>query len=343
MSFKLCVIGCGGFADYVHGSAQRAYAESNPEVTLAACCDLDAQRAQDYAAKFGFRRHYTNAEAMLEAEKPDGVCVLVAPQVSAAVAAKVLARGIPLLLEKPPGRTEAELDRLIELATVHGAPTQVGFNRRYMPLMRKTREFLASELAPIQQVTYEMIRYGRDDADFSVTAIHAVDAAQFLAGSPYRWAKLRFESVAGIPESRSNVTLLAECESGVPVNIHIQPMAGYVSESFAIHGVGTSVTGAFFGPGERADSGTITLWQNNEQRETFSDAGLTLSQRTGINAEVAAFCNAIRTGRWPTPSLAECRRQVRLMEAIRNGEDRIIEFPLEPELAPALSTSSALL
>lgn len=326
MSFKLCVIGCGGFADHVHGAAQMSYATGNLEVELAACCDLDAARAEAYARKFGFNRFYTDVEAMLDKEAPDAVFVLVMPGAAASVGRQVLSRGIPMFLEKPPSLTKRDLDGLIELATRHRVPTQVGFNRRYMPLMRRARRILDHGFSPIQQVNYEIIRFGRDDPDFSITAVHAIDAAQFLAGSPYRWGRFRFEEIEGIAASRSNVTLQAECESGTAINIHIQPMAGLVLEAFAVHGVGMSLTGNIFGPGAKAKCGQLARWQGDDCREVFTDEGLTLSGRTGIEAEVAAFCEAIRLGNPPGPSLAMCCRQVRLMEAIRNREERVIDF-----------------
>jgi myo-inositol 2-dehydrogenase/D-chiro-inositol 1-dehydrogenase len=321
MSFKVCVIGCGDFAARVHGPAHAAYAASDSQVELTACCDLDRARAEVFASKFGYQRVYTDMEEMLERESPQAVAVLVAPQAAARVALAVMRRGIPLFLEKPPGITLEEVDALIAGAAQGRVVNQVAFNRRYMPLMLKAREIIDAGIAPIQQVTYNMIRYQRDDPDFSVTAIHAIDAAMFLAGSPYRKVRLRFEGIDGLSASRSNVTIMAECESGVFVNIHIQPMAGYLSESFSVHGVSASLLGEVLGPGLSCDSGRLEHWVDDKCVGRFSDEGLTLSKRTGIDDEFAAFCRTVRAGGVPTPALSQCRWQVRVMEALRNREE----------------------
>ncbi len=326
MCFKICLIGCGDFAGQVHGSAHLSYAHSHPRTELTACCDIDAGRAKKFAARFGYARHYSDMEAMMDREKPDAVVVLVMPQVTAKVVAAVLSRGLPVFLEKPPGMNLKEIDELIAISAAHMAPTQVGFNRRYMPLMQRARQILEVDFAPIQQVNYNMIRYERNDPDFSITAIHAIDAAMFLAGSPYRRMRLDYEALEGFDVSRWNVSLRGECESGAFVNIHIQPMAGYLSESFSVHGVGVSLLGEVLGPGLTANVGRLEHWVADKRIGEYSDTGLTKSVRRGVDGEFSAFCDAIRSGNTPTPSLEQCRRQVCLMEALRNRETGVIDF-----------------
>ena len=82
---RLCLIGCGEHARAVHGPAQARCARERPGLVLAACCDLDRARAESHAADVGFARAYTDPRAMLEAETPDAVAVVV--PVAATVAA----------------------------------------------------------------------------------------------------------------------------------------------------------------------------------------------------------------------------------------------------------------
>ncbi len=326
MCFKICLIGCGDFASQVHGAAHLNYANSDPSVELSACCDLNGELAKAFGARFGYRRYYTDMEAMMDRELPDAVIVLVMPQATARVASAVLRRGIPIFLEKPPGMNLKEIDDLITIAAEYMVPNQVAFNRRYMPLMLRARDIIEEGIYPIQQVNYSMIRYARDDPDFSVTSIHAIDAAMFLAGSTYRKMNLHFEVLEGVEASRSNVSLYGECESGTSININIQPMAGYLSESFSVHGVGVSLLGEVLGPGIKANAGRLEHWVGDEIVGVYSDKGHTKSSRTGIDGEFAAFCDAVRSGAMPTPSLEDCRHQIRLMEAVRNRECDVIDF-----------------
>src|SRR3989304_5938168 len=134
---RLCQIGCGEHARVAHGPAQARYASTHPGIELAACCDLDLGRASSYARDFGFARHHTDALAMLETERPDAVVLVVPDPLPGDLGCPVLERGLPLLLEKPPGRTLAEVDRLIAAAESRrpAAPPPVAFNRRFVPLV----------------------------------------------------------------------------------------------------------------------------------------------------------------------------------------------------------------
>ena len=74
---------------------------------------------------------------------------------------KLLERGIPLMMEKPPGLNPAETRRMIDAAAAADAPNQVAFNRRYHPLVQRLCaevRALAAEDQPILTVQYEMLR-----------------------------------------------------------------------------------------------------------------------------------------------------------------------------------------
>src|SRR3981189_3665688 len=114
------MIGCGEHAESSHGPAQARYAAMHVGTELAACCDLDAARAERHRQRFGFARAYTDVAAMLDAEKPDAAVLAVPVHLTPAVAAPRLARGVPLLVEKPPGRTTQEVDTLIAAAERSG-------------------------------------------------------------------------------------------------------------------------------------------------------------------------------------------------------------------------------
>lgn len=134
---------------------------------LAGCCDLDAERAERFRARFGFARSYTDVRAMIAAEQPAAAAVAVLPDAMCGVAEPILEQGVPLLIEKPPGLTAEEVDRLVAAAERKGrapVPHQVGFNRRHVPLMREARRRLAG-MGPVHHVHYEMTRFDRREPD----------------------------------------------------------------------------------------------------------------------------------------------------------------------------------
>ena len=71
---------------------------------------------------------------ILSAERPDAVCLVVPEPLTCELACQVLEMGYPLIMEKPPGRTVEEIDRMTSAAEAAGVPTKVAFNRRYEPV-----------------------------------------------------------------------------------------------------------------------------------------------------------------------------------------------------------------
>ena len=204
---RICAVGCGAIANAMHGPAYAQYAAANPNAVLAACCDTDAQKAGAFKKTFGFHKAYTDADEMLDKESPGVVCVINPVELNAGMAEKVLQRGIPLLLEKPPGRTAAECISLIKLADEKRVPHRVAFNRRYAPLIITLKTELSARFAPsaIQFIRYDMFRVNRANEDFSTTAVHAVDTAKYLAGSDYKNARFTYRPYPQYGEKTADI------------------------------------------------------------------------------------------------------------------------------------------
>jgi len=328
-NLRVCMIGCGGFARLCHGPAQRRIAAGDPAVTLAACADPDPDRARAYAAAFGYARSYADPAAMLDAERPDAVILAVPPPVTGAAAGAVLARGLPVLLEKPPGLDTAELDRLVAAADAGRAPAQVAFNRRYMPILRQAASVLAAHFPPrdTSRLDYEMVRCNRWNEDFSTTAIHAIDAALLLARGPLRTAALQFQTVTAESRTAVNVRLSGEAGSGTAVSVTIQPVTGRNAESAALHAAGRSLLIRIPASPLVDEPGTLEFWRDGERIQSGPDTARDASERFGVLAETEAFLAAVRAGTPPTPSLRDCRQQVALMEAIRRGRSGPVDLP----------------
>ncbi len=320
MAIRLCMIGCGGFARLCHGPAQQRLANTDADVVLAGCCDVDPKAAQDFATQFGYGRAYTNTEAMLTTETPDAVIIAVPPLLTCAVAAPVLARGFPVLLEKPPGLTVQELDRLIAAHLQGGAVVQVALNRRYMPLMQRAREIIAAEFAAtgVTRVDYDMVRCNRWNEDFSTTAIHALDALRFLAGVPFTAAEISYEGRHEI--GRRAVDVCVRAPAGfTQLTLNVLPVSGRNSESARIYGPGKLLELRIPASPQATEPGALEYWSDGKRVESYSDEGTEMVERMGVAGELVAFIECVRQGKPVTPALADCRQQVALMEAIRDS------------------------
>jgi predicted dehydrogenase len=294
-------------------------------IELAACCDLDAERAESHRKAFGFARHYTDAFAMLEAERPDAVALVVPIEHTSDIAARILERGVPLLVEKPPGQTVAEVDRLIAAAESRDPPVphQVALNRRFAPLIRELRHRLDVS-PPIQHVHYEMTRVDRRDPDFSVTAIHGIDTVRFIAGSDYAHARFRYVEMPHLGPGVTNIFMDAVMVSGASAHLAFCPVAGVVVERTAVHVrdesfyLNVPMWAAFDSPGR------LQHLVRGELREDVSgDAlpdGTALFETGGFYGEYVAFFEALAAGRPPSPGFGEARQSVAVAEHIRHRE-----------------------
>lgn len=328
---KLCAIGCGEHARSSHGPAQARLAATNPAVELAACCDLDADRAAGHRQRFGFARSYTDPLAMIEEERPDAAVLVVPDDVTCALGCQVLERGVPVLIEKPPGRTVEETDRLIAAAEAGGrgggpVPHQVAFNRRFVPVVREARRRLDAVAAGVamQHVHYELTRVGRRDADFSTTAIHGLDAVRFLAQSDYAHARFRYQERPALGPGVANVFVDAVLASGATAHLAFCPAAGVVVERATVHaGAHTlflriPMWEGFDSPGrlEHLEDGRLVA----EVTGDAAGGGSAAFERGGFYAEYEAFLGALAAGRPPTPSLRESRQSVEVAACIRGRE-----------------------
>lgn len=319
---KLCSIGCGEHAFSSHGPAQAKYAAAHPEVRLIACADLEPARARRYAERFGFAAVYGDALEMVERERPDAVALVVPPDVTARLAGPLLERGVPVLIEKPPGRTVEEVDGLIAAAgrARSGAPHQVAFNRRFAPLLRELRARLDA-VPPVHHLHYEMTRVGRRDPDFSTTAVHGIDAVRFLAGSDYAHVRFRYQERPELGPGVANVLLDAAMESGATAQLAFCPVAGVVVERATVHAPGHTfflrlpMWDAFDAPGrlQHLEDGRLDA---DLDGGAVSD-GPSAWEQGGFYGEYVAFLDGLAGGRPSGPSLVESRQSVAVAEAMR--------------------------
>ncbi|MCL2461939.1 MAG: Gfo/Idh/MocA family oxidoreductase [Defluviitaleaceae bacterium] len=321
MSFKICVIGCGWVADAMHGPAYARYKSENPGTVLAGCCDTNAERAGAFKNKYGFLSAYADMKEMLAKEKPDAVCLNAPVHLTASLAAEILETGVPLLLEKPPGRTKEEVARLMEIAERKNVPHRVAFNRRYSPLVRKTKEILDGIDGKIQGLQYDMYRVGRADADFSTTAIHAIDTARHIAGSDYANIQFAYRDYPELGENVADIRMLCTMKNGAAVSINICPVTGIDIERAAINLPDTSCFLDFLG-NPLNPSGRLTMVTKNaialDIEGKDAGDGAERYERDGFWNEDKTFFDDIQAGRKPDGGLASALQSVEAAESVRN-------------------------
>ena len=193
---RIGVIGGGAHSRSTHLPALAAYATRHPaELQLAAFCDLRPDVRDMAARTYGFARCFDSVEALLAADAMDG-CVAVTPvPVTAVIAGKVLAAGVWLLMEKPPGATVEEATALCALAGRMPARAMVSMNRRFDPVVSAACVQMADQ--PPRYVRATLARVRRREPTFVTdTGIHALDTLRKLAGDVRNFA-VRTRTVEG--------------------------------------------------------------------------------------------------------------------------------------------------
>lgn len=322
MGFKICAIGCGNISYSNHGPSYVTYQSEHPDVVLAGCCDVDGEKAKRYQEHFRFARAYTDLHEMIEKEKPDAVCVTVNEAFAADVGCAVMEHGVTLFLEKPPGKDSTETKRLIEVAKRTGVPNMVAFNRHFIPLMRACKEIMAEIPEPMMYLRYDFCRHGRNDADFSDTAVHAIDAVRFLADADYKKVNFTYQKV----EDRANsVYLQAEMDRGIQAHIHVLPGCGIVLERATIHYRDYSILLHLPIWGDGYDiPGTLTVLHKGEVVREIKGEDVCPSQEiyqtNGFYEENKVFFDSLRQG-LPFESTLERSLQTVLVKEAYARED----------------------
>jgi predicted dehydrogenase len=115
--YNVVIIGAGGIA----GAHAQALAAMGDRVQLVAAMDVDRARVDAFCAEHGVPRGYTDAGAMLAAERPDLVHIATPPGTHHDFIVRSLQAGAWVWCEKPLCRSLAELDSIAQVEGATGA------------------------------------------------------------------------------------------------------------------------------------------------------------------------------------------------------------------------------
>ena len=185
---RIAVIGAGAIG--------RLHAETIASAdfcSLAAIAD-PADAAREFAARLGapwgadYRR-------MLDEVRPDAVIVATPNDLHVSAALDVIARGLPVLVEKPIAATAEDGARLVAASAAAGVPTLVGHHRRHNPVIREARRLvrdgalgeltsiavLSNVLKPDEYFAPEW-RRKPGAGPVLINLIHEIDLIRFMCG-----------------------------------------------------------------------------------------------------------------------------------------------------------------
>lgn len=138
--FRLGVIGAGIFAEANHYPSLSTHFFD--DVERVAVCDLQPERAERLAGKYGWKKTYTDFKAMLAKETLNAVIVCLGGKYHPDVVPEVLEMGLPVFLEKPSSIDVAGTVKILEASKKTGLPVQVGHQKRHGLAYERARAYI---------------------------------------------------------------------------------------------------------------------------------------------------------------------------------------------------------
>jgi predicted dehydrogenase len=314
------LIGAGGMANSVHYPSLAEMAD----VELAALCDLVPEKLAKTAERFGIRRTFSDHRQMLGQVEIDAVYLLMPPHHLFDLAITCLRQKKHLFIEKPPGVSYEQARMMALEAQRNGVVAMCGFNRRYIPLITRTRA-MVEERGGIRQCVatfYKRMENGPAYYDgaidiLSCDTVHAVDMLRWMGGEP-RFVVGDVARQANVFDDRFNA--LIRFESGAAGVLLANWAVGGRVHQFEMHGPGISV---FVNP----DDCALILRDGRSEPEVLTTREAAGSDETrhyyGFAAEARHFVDCIREGREPSSSLADAAKTMRLV-------NQIYAHPIDP-------------
>jgi predicted dehydrogenase len=304
---RVALIGCGAHSEHAHAGPLAHYVAQHPgDVSLAAACDLDIGRARRFCQQYGFARAYADLEEMLRTERPDAVVSVLPIAQIVEAGSLLLRRGIPCVLEKPPGGSLEEAYALADVARQTGTPHMVSLNRRYSPYLNRALSW-AREAGPLRCLRGQMFRQGRREEEFLWgTGVHIVDAMRHIGGDVAAFNVQRLERPAGSAPWFLISLLFAD---GCAGQIEILPTTGTVEERYTLFGEGFQARATTMGGGGEE----VRCWKDGTlevEEKANPDAPLFL--RDGSYEETSAFLRCLLAGEPLRPTLEHVLPSLRI-------------------------------
>lgn len=344
---RIAFVGCGGH------STNSLYPQfcRIAEIDLVAVVDRVESKRLRVQRQYGALRAYAEVAEMLEREQPEGVCICGPPQMHYDVGLEVLARGIPIFVEKPPALDFERAYHLAETARRNGTFGMTAFMKRFATAYEKAKEISErEEFGPVSMVS---IRYthGAYPSIWGIEDIplvclignqcHAFDLARYFGGDVSElYARLcdrgegRFAFAVTLAFENGAVGLLNSNATDDPT--------WNIRESLNVSGLTCSVDvedmlDLYYRPSEAwAQDLQAVSWRSGLHAEPHPMAYRRAGQYLGFEGELRHFAQCIRGTAENRSSLYDGAAALAMAEAIhlssRTGQ------PVQPQSARATDT-----
>jgi myo-inositol 2-dehydrogenase/D-chiro-inositol 1-dehydrogenase len=200
-TFRLGLVGAGRMGQ----NHLKAIASS--EVVKVTAITEPAEAARAAVSKSGAKVH-ANIDSMLDAGGIDGVLVCAPSDMHLDTVRRLVEARLPILCEKPLGVIPSEAKEAVKLAADAALPLQIGFWRRFVPMLKTLKERIeAGELGALYAIAcYQWDgqppgAYFRTHSGgiFVDMGVHEFDQARWLSGQEFVSSRSLASGVAAEP------------------------------------------------------------------------------------------------------------------------------------------------
>jgi len=314
---RVAIIGAGNIAEK-HLEVLNAFSD----VELSAICSRGHPRIDALADRFDIREKFSDYRRMLDTISPDVIFVLVSAMQIAPVTAECLKRGIPTLLEKPPGLAVNETEALAAIARETNCLNLVGLNRRFYSVVQRAREEilnagpLVSVLVEGPERLAEVKAVGIHPPEIIAgllfaNSIHCIDLLRYFGGDVQH---ISATSSQWDEEQKNSFGALIKFQSGATGH-YIAHWMSPASWSVTLYGMAKRVS---LNPLEKA-----TLIDSDRSEKLLPVDDVDLKFKPGLYGQNRFFLDAIKERRaitYPAADLSDAAKTMRLIEAIGGGD-----------------------
>ena len=320
MKMKIGVIGVGSvLANKVH----LPFLTTFSEVDVKAICDIDPNQLKTADEKYRIRNTFTDYREMVKKEQLDCVYVIVPPDRTVGVIKDLIHLGIKhIFSEKPLGLSLREAEDVADLASQKNCVVMVGFNRIFMPVVRKTRDRLLqlkTRLSLIMAEKHGWVNNPQFPLLFE-NAIHPLSLLVWLGGKVKTVQKVKathyrdFENIFNVIiefENGSIGVLIANYSTGgwvEKLQIHNEKIGAYIDMPHQSTIIQTE--------GKVVDPATFWTVIENKAEIISNPIWASLPYRFGFEDEHRHFIDCVKRGAKPETSVENTLETVSLAQKI---------------------------
>lgn len=304
--------------------------------------DPRGDRLDEAASEVALIARHTSSDAAFASDGIDGIVIASPPNFHVEQSIAALARGLPVLLEKPVSPDLASAERLESAVQAARAPLLLGYSYRWWPPLREVKKLLEDgAIGRPLHARFVMSAHLADwhpwerYQDFFMASrelgggalldeSHFTDLMLWFFGTPSS-VSARVEKLSDLEiETDDNVDAIVAYDSGLRASIHLDLFGRPHEKYISITGTEGTLYWSF-------DPNRVRI--GTEAGQTWEDRTYRFERNDMFVGTAREFLDVVRGGAEPSCTIADGVAVLRVIEAMRSSSETGVTVKLEPSHA----------